>query len=64
MVDHKPDYADDSVPHVPDWRTLSLADLPQPDRGRITLDVWCSVCGQSGSLILDVEMSPDLIGWV
>ena len=63
MSDHEQNYTDDTVPHVPDWDTVALADIkPNPDAGGVTFDVWCSVCGQSGSF--RVTLKTREVHWV
>jgi len=62
---HQPNYEDDSVPHVPDWRTVALADIhPNPVQGAVYFDVWCSECGQSGSFMLNITEDNDRVAWV
>ena len=60
---HEQNFEDDTVPHMPDWKTVALADVPM-EQGRVIFDVWCSVCGQSGSFRLDILMSADNVAWV
>lgn len=60
----KPDWHDhigalhaDGTEHEPDWTTVAHADLP-PDEP--IMDVWCGVCGQSGSF----RLSKEDINWI
>lgn len=36
----------DGSDHEPDWTTVCHADVPAEEP---IFDVWCSICGQSGS---------------
>lgn len=61
---HRRSYSDPDVPHEADWSTLALAEIePNPDtRGVVYFDVWCGVCGQSGSFSVDIGMQE--VTWV
>ena len=48
---------DDGSPHVPDWTTVTHADV---DPRRPIFDIWCTECGQSGSF----GLTPTDIQWV
>lgn len=47
-IDHMGPTHKDGTAHVPDWSTLAPADGFGPEF--MVFDVWCSLCGQSGSI--------------
>ena len=64
IVSHVMDFENPDVPHVPDWRTVALADVtPNPGEEAVWFDVWCEVCGQSGSFILLIDDRGE-VAWV
>lgn len=51
---------EDGTPHVPDWTSLEYV---RGLVGTVTFDVWCQVCGQSGSFVLDPAIIGPEIQW-
>ena len=62
-MSHEQNYEDPDVPHVPNWDTLTLTDMPM-DKGAIYFDVWCEECGQSGTISILVDEDDDAVAWV
>jgi hypothetical protein len=45
--------------HVPEWDTLTIVMEYWPER--LVFDIWCGVCGRSGSFETDLPRNVDIL---